>query len=118
MGKLRLRAASALTQGFDKRSSSTFSRLGSVLSLRDLTACGDTDGTHTITGPGDNCQKEPGRGYGSTKARHTNHVGPESTPSFIHSPMCSCSHVPGTASVPSTQPSVSSSLRAEGGGHT
>lgn len=65
-----------------------------MLSLRDLTACGDTGisqhvGTHAITGPGDNCQKEPGRGCGSTKARHTNHMGPESTPSFVYSPMCS-----------------------------
>lgn len=62
VGKVRLRVASALIRGFDKRSSGTFSRLGSVLSLGDLTVCGDTDGIHAITVPGGNCQKKTGTG--------------------------------------------------------
>lgn len=51
-----------MTRGFDKCLSSTFSRLGSVLSLRDLTVCGETDGTQAIPVPCDNRQKEAGTG--------------------------------------------------------
>lgn len=88
--------ASALIRGVDKRSSSSFSGPGSVLSLRDLTVCGDTDGIHAIAVLATTARRRQGRGCGSMKARHTGHMGPESIRSFSH-PCAPCFHVPGAA---------------------